>query len=419
MATKKKQEETTSTIEKKTTAKKKPASSKTAAPKKAPKKTEEILAQRHGAAESNERLPEGLEVSVPHKAGFGANRFRPNFRGINANETLFIKGSDKYEDQRTPKEIALEKLKAAQDPHIQTVFTGKVEGIRILKTGKLDADGNPLPPKRAVLVNTTAGVPGHSGTLVNIFYDDLIVPNGSENSIKQQEENYIDCRSRGNTEYRFTITDFIETGDNSQFIIGSRHRVALKQIQKYWFGKKDGDYLIKEGSEIETQIVYVQDAGVTVEAFGTEFFIPKKELSYVTITDCRELFREGQKLKVKVKNIKRNMQEKRVYADLSYKDTIEDTRAEAMREYLVGDQIRYGSVKRVLFDQAKKELKLYISVKNKFDVLCVIRNSKLIPTDRDKVDFIIQGIELPPEYPTAKMWGEITKIYPGAIGDMD
>ena len=81
--------------------------------------------------------------------------------------------------------------------------------------------------------------------------------------------------------------------------------MAIKRREYYTGTGRDGNNLLYEGVCAEGRVVAVVRAGVFVELFGVETFIPLRELSYQRMLDATAVYQPGQRVVVKLLEIHR------------------------------------------------------------------------------------------------------------------
>ena len=93
--------------------------------------------------------------------------------------------------------------------------------------------------------------------------------------------------------------DYIVKGmdDNSGLAAASRLEAMAKKRREYYFGvDRAGNHLLYEGACGEARVVSVIRAGIFVELFGVETFIPLRELSYQRMLDATAVYQPGQRV---------------------------------------------------------------------------------------------------------------------------
>ena len=342
---------------------------------------------------TNEKLPEGGRAVPAKRFASGFKSYRPSVKAFDLSQTVYIDAKDRYTERKSLRQQALDNLYAGMDSSMQTVFKGTVTGLRTWTSGK--------QKKLAATVNTNAGVEGFAGKEVMIPYEDFVIPSGSQ-SVDVDPKLYISKRIGSETE--FIVKEMLE----DRYILASRRAASEKRIRKFWMGKKEGTFLLRAGSVLEVRIVYTTAVGVICEAFGMEFFIPARELAYYTITNCNEVFSQGQVIRCRITSIAR--EDQGILATLSHKATFEDSRIEFLKDVAIND-LRSGIVKRVLFNQDIKRTQVFVHVDGKYDALCSLSSGiEKRPCAGERALFRVMGLTLPPESEEPRVWGEIYHI---------
>lgn len=126
---------------------------------------------------------------------------------------------------------------------------------------------------------------------------------------------------------------------NGQYVvIASRLRAMEIKKRQFWFGVNESgnDYVFKEGLRVESRVVFVMRNFIIVEAFGVETKIEARDISYNRISDCQEMFSVGEKVMVRITDVKRDENTGRVEFSASVKDAYRDPRVDAFRKYVRG-----------------------------------------------------------------------------------
>ena len=83
--------------------------------------------------------------------------------------------------------------------------------------------------------------------------------------------------------------------------VGSRLEAMTQKRRQYYFGTdRDGNNLLHSGVCAEARVVSVIRAGIFVDLFGMEVYIPLRELSYQRMMDAAGYFQPGQRILVKI-----------------------------------------------------------------------------------------------------------------------
>ena len=125
----------------------------------------------------------------------------------------------------------------------------------------------------------------------------------------------------------------------------SRIDAMKEKRKKYYFGGERNGNLIDAGVNAEARVVSVIRAGIFVDLFGVETYIPLRELSYQRMMDAASSFQSGQRILVKVLEVDRS-DKNNIQVKASVKQAMENPYTKALRRYTVGN--RYvGSVSMV------------------------------------------------------------------------
>ena len=173
--------------------------------------------------------------------------------------------------------------------------------------------------------------------------------------------------------------------------------MALKRREYYFRTDRDGNYQIYEGIRAEARVVSVIRAGIFVDLFGAECYIPLRELSYQRWVDAASHYQPGQRVLVKVLEVDRSDRNKpRVTA--SVKQASENPYEKALKKYAVGN--RYvGTVSLVDLSG------VFVSLDGGIDCLCS-RPKRGRPPRGARVTVRILGIN----NETNRIWGVITHM---------
>lgn len=160
--------------------------------------------------------------------------------------------------------------------------------------------------------------------------------------------------------------DFIVKGidEEKEIVVASRKAAMEKKMDEYLLKKdKQGTYIVYEGAVVEARVVCTTRAGIIVEIFGVETYIPSRELSYQRIQDATQNFSVGQRILVKVLSIDRDTEEGTVALEASVKQAGPNPYAKAMKRYNVNDKY-IGTVSMI------DENGIFVALEGGIDVLC-------------------------------------------------
>lgn len=194
--------------------------------------------------------------------------------------------------------------------------------------------------------------------------------------------------------------DYIVKGVDAKAGIAVASRLDAMRIKRreYYFGSdRDGNNLIYPGLCAEARVVSVIRAGIFVDLFGLEVYIPLRELSYQRIMDAAGYFQPGQRILVKVTDVDRSNRN-RVKAAASVKQAAENPYEKALRMYAEGN--RYvGTVSMVDTNG------VFVALDGGIDCLCSYPKRGRPPRGA-RVTVRILGINRE----SNRIWGAITHI---------
>lgn len=194
--------------------------------------------------------------------------------------------------------------------------------------------------------------------------------------------------------------DYIIKGIDAKsgLAVGSRLEAMAAKRREYYFGTdRDGNNLLYEGICAEARVVSVIRAGIFVDLFGLEVYIPLRELSYQRMLDAQDSFQPGQRILVKILSIDRS-DRNRIRVSASIKQAGENPYEKALRRYSVGN--RYvGTVSMVDMNG------VFVSLDGGIDCLCSYPKRGRPPRGA-RVTVRILGIN----NESNRIWGAITHI---------
>ena len=173
--------------------------------------------------------------------------------------------------------------------------------------------------------------------------------------------------------------------------------MALKRREYYFRTDRDGNYQIYEGIRAEARVVSVIRAGIFVDLFGAECYIPLRELSYQRWMDAASHYQPGQRVLVKVLEVDRS-DRNRPRVTASVKQASENPYEKALKKYAVGN--RYvGTVSMVDLSG------VFVSLDGGIDCLCT-HPKRGRPPRGARVTVRILGINRE----NNRIWGVITHM---------
>ncbi len=194
--------------------------------------------------------------------------------------------------------------------------------------------------------------------------------------------------------------DYIVKGIDPQSGIAAASRLdAMRARRKeYYLGTdRDGNYRIYSDLCAEARVVSVIRAGIFVDLFGLEVYIPLRELSYQRWMDAAMYFQSGQRILVKVLSVDRS-DRSNIRVTASVKQAGENPYEKALRRYSVGN--RYvGAVSMVDTNG------VFVALDGGIDCLCSYPKRGRPPRG-SRVTVQILGIN----NDSNRIWGAITHI---------
>ena len=194
--------------------------------------------------------------------------------------------------------------------------------------------------------------------------------------------------------------DYIIKGidQESGIAVGSRLEAMEIKRRQYYFGRdRDGNNLIYEGVCAEARIVSVIRAGIFVDLFGLEVYIPLRELSYQRLMDAGVQYQTGQRVLVKILKIDRS-DRSHIQVTASVKQAGENPYEKALKRYSVGNR-SVGTVSMV------DTTGVFVALDGGIDCLCSYPKRGRPPRG-SRVTVRILGIN----HESNRIWGAITHI---------
>ena len=194
--------------------------------------------------------------------------------------------------------------------------------------------------------------------------------------------------------------DYIVKGidPESNVAVASRLDAMRTKRKQYYMGTdRDGNHLLYSGVCAEARIVSVIRAGIFVDLFGLEIYIPLRELSYQRWMDAAGHFQPGQRILVKVLAVDRSNRNQ-IRASASVKQAGENPYEKALRRYSI-DSCYVGTVSMVDTNG------VFVALDGGIDCLCSYPKRGRPPRGA-RVTVRILGIN----YEANRIWGAITHI---------
>ena len=194
--------------------------------------------------------------------------------------------------------------------------------------------------------------------------------------------------------------DYVVKGVDQESGLAAASRLeamAIKRREYYTGTGRDGNNLLYEGVCAEGRVVAVVRAGVFVELFGVETFIPLRELSYQRMLDATAVYQPGQRVVVKLLEIHRTDRD-HIQVAASVKQANANPYEKALKRYSVGN--RYvGTVSMV------DTTGVFVALDGGVDCLCSYPPRGRPPRGA-RVTVRILGIN----HETNRIWGVITHV---------
>lgn len=263
------------------------------------------------------------------------------------------------------------------------------------KTGRI-LTGTMQGVERAVNSKTSSmAVIYHGAFKVIIPAEEAVVPPEETRGRSMDETlNYMLTKRLG------AEVDYIVKGidQQSSLAVGSRLEAMAAKRKEYYFGTdRDGNHRIYSGVCAEARIVSVIRAGIFVDLFGLETYIPLRELSYQRWMDAGLYFQAGQRVLVKVLEVERSGRDN-VRVTASVKQAGENPYEKALRMYSV-DSCYVGTVSMVDVNG------VFVALDGGIDCLCSYPKRGRPPRGA-RVTVRILGIN----HESNRIWGAITHI---------
>ena len=261
---------------------------------------------------------------------------------------------------------------------------------------------------KRILTGTIQGVArpedNSNRSLAVIYHGDFKVIIPAEEAVEPPE----DFRGRSESDImHYMLTkrlgaevDYIVKGIDPKagIAVASRLEAMAAKRKEYYFGTdRDGNNLIYNDVCAEARIVSVIRAGIFVDLFGLEIYIPLRELSYQRLLDASAQFQPGQRVLVKVLTVDRS-DRNQVKVTASVKQAGENPYEKALKKYSVGN--RYvGTVSMV------DTTGVFVALDGGIDCLCSYPKRGRPPRGA-RVTVRVLGINKE----NNRIWGAITHI---------
>ena len=190
-------------------------------------------------------------------------------------------------------------------------------------------------------------------------------------------------------------TDYLVNSIFYDDMIAFASRLDAMQVKRKRFYRGGEGALVHEGVRAEARVVSVIRAGIFVDLFGVECFIPLRELSYQRIANAMSQFKSGDRVIVKVLSVD-NKDMNNIKIKASVKQASVNPYEFALKKYSVGN--RYvGTVSMV------DKNGVFVSLEGGVDCLCRFP-ARGRPMKGARVTVQILGID----EKSNRIWGIIT-----------
>lgn len=162
--------------------------------------------------------------------------------------------------------------------------------------------------------------------------------------------------------------DFIveELDSTEKVVIANRNKARRYQTLTVLFKKRQGNYDYQKGRILEARVVAARRAGIEVEVFGIEAFIPISEITHKRISDASKIedCTVGDRILVKILEIERNEETKTIGTLIvSRKQAIKNPIFAALENFSVGGKY----IGTVAYEDTNG---VYVSLCEDLDCLC-------------------------------------------------
>lgn len=194
--------------------------------------------------------------------------------------------------------------------------------------------------------------------------------------------------------------DYIVKGLDQKANIAAASRLEAMRAKRrqYYFGTdREGNYRVYSGICAEARVVAVIRAGVFVDLFGLEVFIPIKELSYQRLLDATTRFQTGQRVLTKILSVDRSNRN-HIKVEASVKQAGANPYERVLRKYTVGNKY-VGTVSMV------DTTGVHVNLEDGVDCMCSYPKRGR-PPQGSQVTVRILGIK----QDARRIWGVITHV---------
>ena len=185
--------------------------------------------------------------------------------------------------------------------------------------------------------------------------------------------------------------------DNGIAVASRLEAMALKRRAHYSATDRNGNFELYEGAIAEARVVSVIRAGIFVDVFGVETYIPLRELSYQRWSDAAVYLQTGQRVLVKITALEREGRDG-IHVEASMKAAVDNPYERALRRYSI-DSRYVGTVSMVDTNG------VFVALDGGIDCLCSYPKRGRPPRGA-RVTVRILGIN----YEANRIWGAITHM---------
>ena len=182
--------------------------------------------------------------------------------------------------------------------------------------------------------------------------------------------------------------DFLVRGidSNTRAVVASRRDAMLLKRQKFYFDiNADGNKHIYEGRIVQARVIAVGEKAIRVEVFGIECSIHARDLAWNWIGDARDNYSVGDKVLVRVQNVKGDSPEE-LHIEADIRSLTQNTALENLRKCRV--QSRYaGKVTDV------RKGVVYIRLNNGVNGIAHTCYDYRMPGKKDEVSFAVTRLD--------------------------
>ena len=216
---------------------------------------------------------------------------------------------------------SLDLLKKSMDNEgISSVLTGKVSGIETVRE----------MPVAVIRIDVFKII------IPAMEFMDIVVKEGND---PMQLYKYLMLKRLGSKiDFKIKAID-----EKAKIAIASRKEAMKIVKEEKCFKKTNNNYDIKEGDKVDVRVLAAMQAGIIVDFYGKEVYIPPKELSYTRIYNAAEIFSPGQIVPAKITKLSDRVKiidGKKVQRDLysafllnNYKDEEAIDREKCIKEF--------------------------------------------------------------------------------------